>query len=116
MVRLLSQSCRCSWVKINGTVYKPDNIVAVYNNLMPVFGRIIDIIVVSITDCYFVCEIFTTVTFNTHYHAYEVQEQRRPTRLVVCKQSELIDYHVLGMYHLSNTIFVPLKYYLPESI
>ena len=83
---------------------------------MPVFGKIIDIIIVGFTECYFVCELFITESFNTHFHAYEVQRQMHPTKLVVCRQSEFVDYHVLGLYHLSNTMFIPLKYYLPENI
>ena len=35
---------RSSWVKIGGTVYKPDNIVAISSDLLPVFGKIIDVL------------------------------------------------------------------------
>ena len=43
---------RSSWVKIGGTVYKPDNIVAISSDLLPVFGKIIEVLIVSVADCY----------------------------------------------------------------
>ena len=107
---------RSSWVKIGGTVYKPDNTVAISSDLLPVFGKIIDVLIVSVTDCYFVCELLVTASFNSHYHAYETRQQRQPTQLVICKQQDLIDHHILGTYHVSNFTFVSLKYYLPENI
>ena len=64
---------RSSWVKIGGTVYKPDNIVAISSDLLPVFGKIIDVLIVSVTDCYFVCELLVTDSFNSHNHAYETR-------------------------------------------
>ena len=89
---------------------------AISSSLLPVFGKIIDIVIVSVTDCYFVCELLITDSFNSHYHAYEVRQQRQPTHLVICKQCDLIDHHILGMYHVSTFTFVSLKYYLPENI
>ena len=41
---------------------------------------------------------------------YEIRKQRQPTQLVICKQNDLIDHHVLGIYHISNFAFVSLKY------
>ena len=112
---------RSSWVKIGGTVYKTDDVAAVSSNLLPLFGRIIDIFIVDVSDCYFVFELLVTECFNSHYHAFEVRKQtQQPIQLVVCKQSDLIDYHVLGLYtipvHDDHLTFVSLKYYLPENI
>lgn len=108
--------CSCSWVKIGGSVYKMDDIVAVSTNLLPVFGRILAIIMQDVTQCYFICEILITDCFNSHYHAYEVRKQKLPTPIIICHQSTFVDHHVLGLYHVSSLSFVSLKYYLPENI
>lgn len=92
---VLSVLLRSSWVKIGGTVYKRDNIVAVSSNLLPVFGNILDILIVDVSQCYFVCELLATESFNTHYHSYEVRKQTQPIPLVICKQSDFIDHHII---------------------
>ena len=107
---------RSSWVTIKGTTYKPLNIVVVGSSLLPVFGRIISILIEQVTKCYFVCEVLTTETFNPHFHAYEVQAQEKPTPLVICTQNDFIDHHVLALYHVSQLELVPLKYHVPENI
>ena len=91
--------------------------VAVASNLLPLFGKIIDIFIIDVFQCYFVFELLVTECFNSHYHASEVKKQtQQPTQLVVCKQSDLIDHHVLGLYHVSNLNLVSLNYYLLENI
>lgn len=40
-------------------VYNPDDIVAVYTGLLPVFGRVLDIVILGVTEWYFVCELFS---------------------------------------------------------
>ena len=59
---------------------------------------------IDVTECYFVCEILITDCFNHHYHAYEVRKQEDPIPIVVCRQSDFINHHVLGLYH-SRYIF-----------
>ena len=109
-------ACRSSWVKIGGTVYKEDNIVAVSSDLLPVFGKILTIVMIDVTQCYFVCELLITDCFNSHYHAYEVSKHITPTPIVICRQTDFIDHHVLGLYHVSSLNLISLKYYLPENI
>ena len=107
---------RCSWVKIGGIMYKQGDTLAISSDLMPSFGNILDILVVDVTQCFFVFELLLTTNFNVHFHAYEVTKQTQPMQIVVCKQSALIDPHVLGLYRVSNYMFVPLKYCIPENI
>lgn len=101
---------------IKGTTYKPLNIVVIRNSLLPYFGRIISILIDQVTNCHFVCELLITKTFNSHYHAYEVQAEEKPTPIVICTQKDFVDPHVLALYHVSHLKLVPLKYHVPESI
>ena len=41
-------------------------IVAISSDLLPVFGKIIDVLIVSVTECYFVCELLVTDSFIMH--------------------------------------------------
>jgi len=58
--------------------------VAISTSLLSVFGKIIDIVIVSVTDCYFVCELLITDSFSSHHHAYEVRQQRHHSRRLFC--------------------------------
>ena len=79
-----------AWVKIGGTIYKADNVVAVSSNLLHLFGKITDIFIVDVSQCHFVSELLVTESFNSHYHAFEVKKQtQQPTQLVVYKQTDL---------------------------
>lgn len=93
-----------------------DDVVAVSTDLLPVFGRILAIIMHDVTQYFFVCEVLITDCFNSHYHAYEVRKHNLSTPIIICRQSTFVDHHVLGLYHISPLSFVSLKYYLPENI
>ena len=84
---------------------------------MPIFGCIIDILIFN-THIYLATQVYTTYTFNQHYHAYEVV----PTTTVhICTVESLQDYHPLTVYQsyderLISTFFIPLKYYVLSDI
>lgn len=84
---------------------------------MPVFGRIIDIFIFQ-KHFYLATETYITITFNEHYHAYEVT----PTSTVhINTVQSLQDYHPLWAYqsynqYLPTTVFIPLKYYVLSDI
>lgn len=113
---LFSYKHRSSWVKISGTVYKPKNVVALGSYVSgPLFGEIVSILTTDVSECYFVCELFKTISFNTHLHAYEVETQGFPIPIVVCRQQDFADPHVLAVYHISNLKLITLKYHLYEK-
>ena len=58
-----------TWVQINGIVYKTGGAVVLRMNLTPVFGIIIDVIVMDVNDYYIVCEEMVTEHFDHHYHS-----------------------------------------------
>lgn len=106
--------CRLSWIEIDGTVYKTGSVVVLTSSLMPQFGTIMNIVMLNVDDYYFVCELLCTVNFSEHFHAYEVT-RNSVIHLVICKQSELVDHHVLGMYSVAAKHLVSLKYHLMEN-
>lgn len=104
-------------MQVHGTKYQEGSIVTLSSNTLPLFGRIINILVIDVDIVYFVCEMLETEEFNSHLHAFVVSTQK-PIPLVVLKQNELADFHVLGLYKLSLfneeriTLYVVPKYNL----
>lgn len=101
------------WAEINGTTYKFGAIVVINSDLMPEFGKIVDILIIhQDSSCLFVCETFFTDCFNAHYHGYEVIPSKEIT---IIKQSNLIDHHVLHDYKINfSHSLIPLKYHILE--
>ena len=87
--------------------------VALACDSLPAFGKIINILIVDVNDPYFVCEIFHTEEFDTHLHAYVITTQS-PIHITLCKQSQLLDHHTLGLYKLClYDDLVPTLYIVP---
>ena len=86
-------------ITIQGTTYAVGSVVALASDTIPVFGKILDILMVDVDDPYFVCEIFHTEDFDNHLHAYVVTTQS-PVQITFCKQPQLLDHHPLGLYEL----------------
>lgn len=97
-----------------GTTYKPPSLVFVkFEYGIPIFGEIIEILSHE-NVFYLTLQMFYTSTFNSHYHAYQVEKTNIFT---VLKPDSLVDHHPLWLYQsqltqLINTCFVPLKYYV----
>ena len=101
-------------MRIRGTLYRVGLVVLIkFSEDMPVFGRIVDIILHECTKPILVLEILETQCFNRHYFAYEVIEKNIRT-FHLCTQSELTDHHTLSMYTPQNShqYMIPLKYYV----
>ena len=52
---------RLKWVSIHGTKYHEGSIITLASNVHPLFGHIIDILVINVDTVYFVCEMLETV-------------------------------------------------------
>ena len=106
--------CRTKWVRTRGTQYKENGFVLlkfIYD--VPVFGCIISVILhEELSNPLIVIKVMETC-FNSHYYSYEVKESV-DNKYVLCKQSELADYHVLSVYtpHNSHVLMIPPKYYV----
>lgn len=106
-----------TWIEIQGTVYKKQAFVVTESLLLPQFGCITDIVVISgeTLECYFVCSMYHTIAFSSHYHAYEIV-QIQPLSLLA---EILADHHALTAHQLSlsnPSLFINLKYHIIEDI
>ena len=109
---------RVSWIDVNGISYKHDGVVILNVDLVPTFGIIIDIIALDVDDYWLICEVTSTICFNSHYHSYEVCKDV-PPHYVVCQLKNLADNYVLSAYELgthSDTLFIPMKYYVIDTV
>jgi len=84
-------------------------------NSLPVFCKLIDIVVTEGGECLFALIPHETTTFNTHFNAYEVEPKFNYN--IVCRQKDLADYHPLTISksfdnHLSTRNFVVMKHYI----
>ena len=85
-----------SYVEITGTRYKQGNIlVCSFDEEIPVFGKIVDIIVTKFSDCLFISIPYIGINFHTHYNAFEVYADT--THYIVYRQKDLKDYHPLPL-------------------
>ena len=84
---------------------------------MPEFASIEDILLLGVDHlCVLVCKSYVTQCFHAHFHAFEVVLS---SKVIVMKQNDLCDYHVLSQYKLHthpNVLFVSMKYHILENV
>jgi len=87
-----------SWIKFKGITYKPGMlvIVEIYLNGC-IFGQIINIFINNSTVPYIVCELFFTVGFDDHFHAYELKKYDET-------EINLIGYYINDLPESSPTV------------
>ena len=102
---------------IHGTRYAVTYLVICYldDDEDPVFGAIKDIIITSRNECLFILIPFVPVSYNSHFHAYEVAELN-DNQILIYRQRELRDFHPLTISktYIANLpqLFVSLKYHI----
>lgn len=107
-----------SYVEILGTKYQKGVVVLVtFDDEIPIFGRLEDIIVTSSGECLFVFVPYVGALFNRHFHSYEAHAVRN--EYLVCHHKEFADFQPLSISHsfklsLANKNFVCLKYHVFE--
>ena len=69
------------------------------SEVLPTFGIIINVLLITLDEPYLVCEVLHTEEFFAHLHAFIVQRDK-PIRIAFCKPDELSDHHTLGLYTL----------------
>lgn len=80
---------------------------------IPIFGKIIDIIITVPSTCLFVLVPYVGDCFCKHFNAYEVYS--KPSHYLICEQKHFVDYHPLTLsrsfsHSLSCKLYVCLKY------
>ena len=98
-------------MEIKGTKYSQGGVTVLEADIIPTFGLIIDLLVVDVDICLFVCEVLVVECFEEHLHAFKVFKER-PASLAICKHKELADYHVLSLYKHHHSLYVVPKYSL----
>ena len=101
-------------MRIYGTLYSIGAVVLTnFFDDMPVFGRIVDIILHESMKPLLAIEMLETTCFNKHFNSYEVKEKSTRT-FYLCMQNDLADYHTLSIYTPQNShhFMIPMKYYV----
>ena len=70
---------------VEGCVVVPDS-----SDVLPIFGVIINILLIKLDELYFVCELLQTEEFSTHFHSF-VMQRDKPIPVVFCKPDKLSD-------------------------
>lgn len=103
------------WCKVYGTDYRRNLVVAVGNENQenhPMFGKITMVAVVE-SQAFLVCDVFQTIGFCRHYHAYAVHPQE-PKDIRVVKVEDLIDFyplHANKSYAVGdNTYYISIRH------
>ena len=55
------------------------------------------------------CQILDVVSFNPHFHAYEV---KKADSFRMVNLRNLYDYHPLGIYTLHKSCFIPMRHHI----
>ena len=79
---------------------------------VPTFGHIEDIISTR-SGSIFVINQYKTLTFDTHFHAYQVTLMHNELLVMVMQQKELADYHPLEIhksFSVSSPMYIHTKY------
>ena len=105
-------------MRIQGTQYKiGDCVLLRFNGEIPIFGKVLGIVMKSEKHAVFATETLQTVCYADHFHAYQVATCL--TKTYTCTtQSDLVDHHVLSIYQPHNspsTFLIPLKYYVLDD-
>ena len=103
---------------MDGITYKPKEIVVLKVDVVPQFGRIVQIYVRDLVNYYLICEVLTTECFNSHFHSYQVLKETHYSH-TICKISDIADHNCLSCYTIpscNNYYFIPLKYYLVDTV
>ena len=111
VIKLLSCFYSVKWVETKGTKYSKGSVIVIEADVVPKFGLIIDLIIVDVDVCLFICEVFTTEHFEEHLHAFQVSKESIVT-LAILRHKELADYHVLSLYKHKQSLYVVPKYNL----
>lgn len=107
---------RASYADINGTHYaNQDLVVCTFDEDIPIFGKIADIIIPPSGKCLFILIPYVGYTFCSHLNSYKVHHIT--STYLVYTQQELVDYHTLSLNKsfarsLAHNNYVCMKYHV----
>ena len=102
-------------MKIDGSEYRKSSVVLChFEQGMPVFGEVIDIIVTELQECLFVVHPLVADYFDRHFHAYHIVSYNHHT--LVYRYSQFHDHNVLHTNRIHSTVdhslYVCVKYHV----
>ncbi|PIK45680.1 hypothetical protein BSL78_17458 [Apostichopus japonicus] len=103
-----------NWVKLYGVCYRPGMMVVVDKTECydPVFAKIVHVAVLQDGSFKLICELWETILFSKHYHAYAALPVE-PVNFTCILVEELVDFrplHANKSYSLDDD-----HYYIPEN-
>jgi len=104
-----------SWIKFKGVTYKLGMLVTMKLNLDDcIFGKIIYILVNNSRIPYLICELYLTIGFDSHFHAYEIKKyNEKEFNINGCYINDLPDSTPTVVRVLSNgKLYATLRYAL----
>ncbi|XP_033101221.1 uncharacterized protein LOC117104479 [Anneissia japonica] len=84
-----------NWVNLCGTIYQPLLLLCYDVKELPMFGQIQHILIYQ-ENVYFVLQVWETLNYNSHYHAFSIKT-KHPLCYVVKSQGELVDHYPLDV-------------------
>ena len=75
---------RVTWIQIQGTKYiEGCDVVLDSTKILPIFGMIINILLINSDEPYFVCEVLETEEFSSHFVVQRdsILQAKQPDRL-----------------------------------
>lgn len=91
-----------------------------FDSDLPEFGTISKIIVFANQDIYLLINKYTTLEYNTHYHAFEVRRELWPVNVLI-RQEMLASYmpmHSIKPYGRNvrnGALFVAPRFMIPDD-
>ena len=101
---------------MSGRIFKPGAVIVINVDLMPlpVFGVVIDVLVLEVDNYYIVYEELDTECLSHHYNAYEVSQHQIPS-FGISRPSDFTDNCLPGIYRKQSSMFIPRKYNIVEE-
>ena len=81
---------RVTWIQIQETKFVEGYVVLDSTEILPIFGMIINILLINSDKPYFVCEVLETEEFSSNFHSFVVWRDKL-IPIVFCKPSSLSD-------------------------
>ena len=107
--------CHPGWVKYYNSTFKKYCVVLVSYDDFPVFGKVLDIMVLPESQVALHLKLYTTLHFDDHYHGYVIQ----PTSVTQCILLHSMHYpfvlHQCKNFDRDGNIYVVLKYGIEYS-
>lgn len=86
------------WVQINGTDYRKNDVLNVSKTDIVLLGKI-EYVVTNSSRILFMYEKLRCLSYNRHFHAYEIEEEKKYDFIT---KENLIDYKVYNLHILPN--------------